>query len=99
MNKKEFEDFVSSIGKVKKINEFEGYEIVKLKDNYKPCELDCGQVIKNQRVERQRMFYPEPHWRIKCRNCQQCIHPSGKGFCRQNSFQAEFIKILNNKAK
>ena len=76
-----------------------GIEVTKLKDHFTVCELDCGQVVKNQIIEKQRMAYPEPHWRIKCRNCQNCIHPSGKGFCKQNTFQAEMNKFFNNKDK
>lgn len=74
-------------------------EVKKLKPRIADCQLGCGQKVRNQVIERQRMAYPEPHWRIKCRTCQQCIHPSGIGFCKQNTFQAEINKIYRLKDK
>lgn len=100
MNKKEFESYIESLGKVKKINEVEGYEIVKLKDNIKPCALGCGKDVKNQHVEKRLAFFPEKHWRIRCSVCQKYMKPDGDGFIGgSHQVQAEFIKFFNNKDK
>ena len=99
MEDKEFRNKLKEFGDLDEPETDLDLQFVKLNPIITDCELGCGVIVKGQVIQKQMMFYPEPHWRIKCVNCQQCIHPSGKGFCKQNTFQAEIKKIFNNKDK
>jgi hypothetical protein len=57
-----------------------------IKHQPKLCELNCGQMVINQKIERSWHSWPEPHWRTKCTNCQHYLHPNGK----------ELVKGINN---
>lgn len=73
-----------------------GFDLVEIKHQSKPCELKCGQSIKNQVIERRFCEGPEPHWRTRCKNCGAYVHPSGVGFIEgAHSVAAEYIKWFN----
>ena len=72
-----------------------GFELVKLKDSVKICELGCGKVVVNQKIEQRYYVNPEPHWKTKCTNCGCFLSPDGKEFIKnsnlaQNIFRAHF---------
>ena len=52
-------------------------KIKSIKHQPKLCELNCGQMLINQKIERSYHSWPEPHWRTKCTNCQHYLHPEG----------------------
>jgi hypothetical protein len=52
-------------------------KIKSIKHQPKLCELNCGQMLINQKIERSYHSWPEPHWRTKCTNCQHYLHPKG----------------------
>lgn len=63
-----------------KTNPTLGFKLVKLKEKHRLCELDCGDLVANQVVERRLAFTPEKHWRTRCQNCAKFVSPDGVGF-------------------
>lgn len=80
-----------------------GVEMLKLKDINKLCELGCGKVVTNQRIESRRIQNPEPHWRTVCKNCDCFVGPDGKtliegSYKMASEFNKHYIE-LKNKSK
>lgn len=86
-----------------KDNDTFGYEIVKIKQIKKLCDLGCGDVVANQVIEKRFCEGPEPHWRTRCQTCGAYKHPSGQGFIEgAHQVAAEYVKwfnYLNSKSK
>lgn len=73
-----------------------GFKFVKLKENFKACELGCGDVVANQIVESKVCTTPVPHWRTKCTNCDCFVSPDGKGFIKGgHAIQAAYTKYFS----
>jgi len=78
-----------------------GYELVKVKEQHRLCELGCGEVVTNQIIELRFVRTPQPHWRTRCRNCDCYVSPDGKGFIKgshtvQNAYGRYFNSNKNN---
>lgn len=58
-------------------NDTLGFKLIKLKDQYRLCELGCGEVIPNQIIEKKVHFTPQSHWRTKCMACKKWVSPDG----------------------
>jgi hypothetical protein len=55
------------------------FDLIKLKPISKLCELpNCGKIVDNQIIEYRHVQTPQPHWRIRCENCQCYLHPDGE---------------------
>lgn len=77
------------------VNETLGWEIVKLKEIPKLCELGCGDIVCNQVVERRFAETPKPHWKTRCQNCGCYLTPDGEGFVDNgHAIQALYYKHL-----
>lgn len=73
-----------------------GFKLVKLKENIKPCELGCGDIVTDQKIEKRLSITPRPHWKTKCMNCGCYVSPDKKGFIHGSvAAQAAFNAFLN----
>ena len=54
-----------------------GLKWMGLKPVERPCELGCGDIVADQRIERRLAFTPTRHWKTRCANCQRYVHPDG----------------------
>lgn len=80
-------------------NETLGWEIVKLKEVPKQCELGCGDIVCNQVVERRFAQTPKPHWKTRCRNCGCFVTPDGQGFVNSGIvIQNLYVRHFNGTA-
>ena len=76
-----------------------GYELVKVKDQHRLCELGCGEIVTNQVIELRHAQTPKSHWRTRCKNCDCYLAPDGKGFIKgSHSIQYAYNKHFNGKA-
>ena len=57
-----------------------GFQLVKLKEVARECQLGCGDMVVNQVVEKRFCSTPEKHWRTRCQNCGCYVSPDGEGF-------------------
>lgn len=57
-----------------------GFELKAIRAQEKLCELGCGDMVANQRIEYKKHIYPIDHWRTRCVNCECTLSPDGKGF-------------------
>lgn len=68
-------------------------KIKAVKHEPKLCELGCGQMVIDQKIEKSFHTWPESHWRTKCTNCQHYLHPNGKELVKGvNAFRSHFFK-------
>jgi hypothetical protein len=74
-------------------------ELVKLKDNFKLCELGCGEIVNNQIIEKKFYFSPAKHWRTRCVNCKSVVAPDGNGFLESNTAPSIFYHYFLKKNK
>lgn len=73
--------------------------IKRIKQEPKPCELGCGEMVLAQKIDKTHHQWPEPHWRTKCTNCQHYVHPSGEGLVKGvNVFHTHFAKKKTKKS-
>lgn len=73
-----------------------GFELVRLKDQVKLCELGCEKIVPNQIIERRLATTPKKHWRTRCRNCDCFVAPDGKGLIKgAHLVQTAFAKYFN----
>lgn len=95
----EIDDFGNEIEIIEtKENPTLGFEIVKLKENFKLCDLGCGDIIPNQIIEKRLCFTPESHWRTRCQTCGCYLSPDGVGFIDDGHLiAAAYMKYYNNK--
>ena len=76
-----------------KANPTLGFKFIKLKDVERECELGCGKIVKNQKLERRLAFTPVKHWRTRCTKCQAYVHPNGVDLIKGSHLvQATFLK-------
>lgn len=52
-----------------------GTKVIKLKDDFKTCELNCGNIINRQVIYHSVYTYPVYHWRTSCKSCKRTMHP------------------------
>ena len=79
-------------------NQTLGIEIIKLKPITKLCEMGCGKVIPNQKLEKRMSVYPVPHWKTKCCNCGKYLAPNGIDLLEDSHrAQAAFLWHLRDK--
>jgi len=79
----------------KDINPTLGFKLLKLKDQFRSCELACGEVIANQVIEKRLVFTPEKHWRTRCATCGKFVSPDGRGFVQGGAnIQNAYIKYF-----
>lgn len=74
-----------------------GYVIVGLKERNAVCELGCGEVVSNQKIQKKLVFSPERHWRTYCTNCKKTVGPDGELIYGQMNAQNAFSKYFFNK--
>jgi hypothetical protein len=74
-----------------------GYAIVGLKERHAVCELGCGEVVTNQKIQKKLIFTPERHWRTYCTNCKKTVGPDGELIYGQMATQNAFSKHFFNK--
>lgn len=67
-----------------------GFDLVKLKDNNKLCEMGCGKIVSNQVIERRFCYTPSRHWRTRCHNCGKYVHPDGESLI-ENGVEAAAV--------
>lgn len=72
-----------------------GFKFLKLKPKPNVCELGCGKIVDNQKIEKRLYAYPEKHWRTQCKSCHRTVSPDGKQFIKdsasvQNAFYRWF---------
>lgn len=73
-----------------------GYDLVKIKDQHRLCELGCGEIIANQVIEKRFARTPVAHWRTRCQNCDCYVSPDGLGFIRGgHQIQAAYNRHFN----
>lgn len=92
-----YEDEWINIGK--SVNPTLGFKFVKLKTTSRPCSLGCGDLVKNQVVEKKLHTYPNLHWRTNCKSCGHTVSPDGQGFIKgTGAIQAAFYRwYIKNK--
>lgn len=74
-----------------------GYKFIKLKEQHKLCELGCGDVVPNQKIEKRLCHHPVRHWRTKCSACGCFVSPDGEGFIKgSHAIQGAYLKYFNN---
>jgi hypothetical protein len=84
----------------KNVNPTLGYKFIKLKDRTKLCELNCGDIVNNQVIEKRVVITPEPHWITYCKTCQHYLHPNGKDFVKGSyAIQTIYMAYFNNQNK
>jgi hypothetical protein len=75
-----------------------GFELTKLKEVNRLCELGCGEVIANQHIAHQLHQKPERHWRTKCVTCGCWVSPDGGGFIESGTMiSAAYIHHFKQK--
>lgn len=52
-----------------------GFELVKIKEKHRLCDLGCGKIVTDQVIEKRLCFSPERHWRTRCATCGNYKHP------------------------
>lgn len=70
-----------------------------IKHQPKPCELGCGQMVINQKIEKRLSDYPIKHWKTKCNNCQYYLHPEGHLVRGTHDISAYFVKKIKQENK
>jgi hypothetical protein len=84
----------------KETNPTLGFEFVKLKEQYRACELGCGKIVADQIIERKVYRHPQKHWRTKCVNCEIFVSPKGDSFIHGgNATQASFVRWFEKQSK
>lgn len=76
-----------------------GFELVALKDQHRVCELGCGNIVSNQKIEKRLTHYPEPHWRTRCVNCTRYISPLDGTMVEKNKIQSVYWTYFYRKNK
>lgn len=74
-----------------------GFGIKKLKSLTKPCELNCGKQVQDQRIERKFYTSPSPHWRTRCVSCNQYQSPDKSKMVNNAVIWALFDQYLKEK--
>ena len=67
-----------------------------IKHQPKICDLGCGQMAVDQRIDIKLRTWPDKHWVKKCNFCQYYKLPDGTFARNSQQYQAELIKIRNN---
>jgi hypothetical protein len=75
-----------------------GFELVRLKDQNRLCELGCEKTVPNQIIERRLVTTPVKHWRTRCKTCDCYVAPDGVGLIKgshlvQNAYVNHFKGI------
>lgn len=84
----------------KETNPTLGYEFVKLKEQNRACELNCGNIVPNQVIERRLNYHPKKHWKTKCVTCGKFVKPDGVGFdLNGTASQQSYIKHFAQKSR
>jgi hypothetical protein len=73
-----------------------GFQLVKLKDQHRVCELGCGDIVTNQVIEKRHGQTPKSHWKTRCKNCDHYVSPDGLGFIKGgHQIQHAYMKYFN----
>ncbi|CAB5225733.1 hypothetical protein UFOVP758_10 [uncultured Caudovirales phage] len=73
--------------------------VKKFKPVVRACE-DCGNMVKDRRVQTTLYSYPKPHWRSNCVQCRKTQDPETKQFdIPTQSAQPFFTAYLNKRDK
>jgi hypothetical protein len=80
-----------------------GFQLVKLKDQHRVCELGCGEIVTNQVIEKRYGQTPKSHWKTRCKNCDCYLTPDGLGFIKgghqiQHAYM-KYFNMVNGKSK
>lgn len=76
-----------------------GLKLKQLKTKPRICELGCGNLVKNQVIERRVYTEPELHWRTKCTNCKKTLGPTGELIHDNKQVYPIFLSYFRNKTK
>jgi hypothetical protein len=68
-----------------------GFELVKLKPVERVCELGCGKIVPNQKVEKKFYMTPKSHWRTRCDACGLWELPDKSGFVESRNCQNAYV--------
>ena len=80
----------------KEINPTLGFKFIKLKPVERDCQLGCGERVVDQRIEKRLAFTPVRHWRTRCTNCQNYVHPNGQELIRGgHQVQLAYLRFFN----
>jgi hypothetical protein len=71
-----------------KYNPTLGFEFIKLKEQHRLCELNCGDIVSNQVIEKRLCTSPETHWRTRCANCKRYVSPEDGTMVTQHEIQS-----------
>lgn len=82
----------------KKSNPTLGYKLVKFKDVFRACELGCGDIVSNQRIEYKVQHPEDGCWRIRCVNCSRTVNPEG-GFLESHEVGIFFSNYRRRRNK
>ena len=63
------------------------------------CELGCGKIAVDQRIDIKLQNFPEKHWIKKCNFCQYYQLPDGRFARNSQQLYAELVKKKNKSAK
>jgi len=79
----------------KQFNPTLGFELLKLKPVERLCELGCGKIIPDQKIERRFYTTPARHWRTKCVACGLWELPDKTGFVDSRSCQNAHVVFFH----
>lgn len=73
------------------------FDLVKVKNSAKSCEIGCGRILDDQVLSYHLNQFPYTHWRTKCVNCGKHLGPDGttlyeNGVKAQAAFYSAFLK-------
>lgn len=75
---------------IKLTNDTLGIDLVKIKPTDRVCELGCGKIVTDQKIERKMHIFPAKHWRTRCANCNLTVSPDGSELLSSTKANAAF---------
>lgn len=73
------------------VNPTLGFKLIRIKEQYRACDLGCGNQVANQVIEKKWHSYPKAHWRTNCTNCRAVVHPNGCELIHATGSQVQSI--------
>jgi hypothetical protein len=72
------------------------FELSHLKPIEKLCQMGCGDMVKDQVIEKRLALTPQRHWRTRCASCQAYLHPDGKTIVHgSHEIQRIYLAMFN----
>jgi hypothetical protein len=79
----------------KEVNPTLGFELVKIKPVERVCELGCGRIVPDQKIQKRMYMNPIKHWRTRCDSCGLWQKPTKDGFVESRVCQNEYTVYFN----